>query len=163
MPTDPNTNGPETQGRSTSTDVIAEQLNELQDIELEGYALAVKKARNALFWTAGLIFVGELLSMAITIGEFDPVITIFAVVVSGIFVALALWTKKKPYTALVSGLIAFILYILLVVVVNGMVNGAEGVAKGLFSGIIVKVIILVNLIRPLKDAKALQTARENRF
>jgi multisubunit Na+/H+ antiporter MnhE subunit len=34
---------------------------------------------------------------------------IIALIESGIFVALAVWTKKKPYTAIVAGLITFIL------------------------------------------------------
>ena len=146
-----------------SPDVIADHFNELQQIELEGYELAVRKARNALFWTAGLILFWELFSMYRAINDFDPTIVIFAFVTAGIFAGLGFWTKKKPYTALVTGLAAFIFYILLVVTLNGLVNGAAGVAAGLFSGIIVKVVILVNLIRPLKDAKALQQARENRF
>ena len=146
-----------------SPDVIADQMNQLRQIELEGYELAVKKARNALFWTAGLILFWEMVSMYRTLDDFDPAIITFAVVVAGIFVGLALWTKKKPYTALVSGIIAFVAYILLAVVANGMVEGSTGVVKALLSGILVKVIIFVNLIRPLKDAKALQEGMKTRF
>ena len=146
-----------------SPDIIAEQMNELRQIEMEGYELAVKKARNALFWTGGLILFWELLTMYRTLQEFDPAVMIFAVVVAGIFIGLGFWTKKKPYTALVTGLIAFIAYILLAVVANTVVSGASGLAAALFSGIIVKVIIFVNLIRPLKDAKALQEGMKTRF
>lgn len=146
-----------------STDVIADSMNELRQIEIEGYELAVKKARNALYWTAGLIVFWEMVYMFRAFNTIDPAITIFALAVGAIFVGLALWTKKKPYTALVSGIVAFIAYILLAVLANGYTDGAEGVAKALVSGIIVKVIIFVNLIRPLKDAKALQEAITNRY
>jgi hypothetical protein len=36
------------------------------------------------------------------------------------------------------------------------------ILKALFGGIIVRIIILVNLIRPLKDAKQLQLAKEGK-
>lgn len=143
--------------------VIADYANELKQIEIEGYEQAVRKARNALFWAGGLIFLGEMIAMY---GEglgFQPLLLAIALVEAGIFIGLALWTKKRPYTAVVSGLIAFIGIILFSVIVNGMVDGSAGVLKALFGGIIVKVVILVNLILPLKDAKALQEARKQQF
>jgi hypothetical protein len=153
----------EQQQPGTSNDVIADQLNDLRQAELEGYELAVKKARNALFWTAGLILFWELVTMYRTLAEFDPGITAFAVIVAAIFAGLALWTKKKPYTALIAGIIAFVAYILLAVVANGYVDGTTGAFKALVSGIFIKVIIFVQLIRPLKEAKELQAARAQRF
>jgi hypothetical protein len=143
--------------------VISEYASELKQVEMEGYELAVRKARNALFWAGGLIFLGEMISMFGQGLGFQPILFAVALVEAGIFIALAFWTKKKPYTAVVTGLIAFIGIILLSVIVNGMVEGSAGVLKALFGGIIVKVIILVNLILPLKDAKALQEAMKQRF
>lgn len=140
--------------------VIAQELDDLKEIELQAYENAVRKARNALYVTAALIFVWEMIGMFSQGGSFDPVIVGIAAVISGIFVALALWTKKKPYTALIVGLCAFIGYIGLVVLANGMVEGSTGVAKGLFSGIFIKAIIIINLVRPLKEAKELQAARQ---
>ncbi|PZR22843.1 MAG: hypothetical protein DI535_25390 [Citrobacter freundii] len=140
--------------------VIAQELDDLKQIELQAYENAVKKARNALYVTAALIFIWEMIGMFSQGGSFDPVIVGIAAVISGIFVALALWTKKKPYTALIVGLCAFIGYIALVVFANGMVEGSAGVAKGLISGIFIKIIIIVNLVRPLKEAKELQAARQ---
>ena len=143
--------------------VIAEYANELKQIEIEGYELAVRKARNALFWAGGLIFLGEMISMFGQGLGFQPILFLIAIAEAGIFIGLAFWTKKKPYTAVLTGLIAFIAIILLSVIVNGMVDGSAGVLKALFGGIIVKVIILVNLILPLKDAKALQEAKKQEF
>ena len=143
--------------------VISEYASELKQLEMEGYELAVRKARNALFWAGGLIFLGEMISMFGQGLGFQPILFAVALVEAGIFIALAFWTKKKPYTAVVTGLIAFIGILLLSVIVNGMVEGSAGVLKALFGGIIVKVIILVNLILPLKDAKALQEAMKQRF
>ncbi|MCW3119223.1 MAG: hypothetical protein JWM28_3305 [Chitinophagaceae bacterium] len=144
-------------------DVIADYASGLQQIEVEGYERAVRKARNALFWAGGLIFASEMINMFKTESGFSLLIFIIALVEAGIFVALAFWTKKKSYTAVIMGLIAFIGIIILSVIGNGMDEGGVGVLKGLFSGIIVKVAILVNLILPLKDAKALQKAKEQEF
>jgi peptidoglycan/LPS O-acetylase OafA/YrhL len=141
-------------------DVIADHFDELRQIELEGYELAVKKARNALFWVAALIMFWELYASYRQTGTFELEVTLFAAFVSGIFLLLAFWTKTKPYTALISGIIAFILYKLLVVGVNGYLEGGEGILKGLMSGIIFTIFIFVQLFRPLKDAKELQKAKE---
>ncbi|MBL7742908.1 MAG: hypothetical protein JNN00_05465 [Chitinophagaceae bacterium] len=142
--------------------VIADYADELKQIEMESYETAVKKARNALFWTAGLVFLGEMISMLRGETGFDPIIFVIALIEAGIFVALALWTKKKPYTAVVTGLIAFLGIIALSAVAFGILEGAAGVMKALISGIIVKVIILVTLIKALSDARALQKAKEER-
>jgi len=115
-----------------------------------------------LFWAAGLILLGEVIVYARSGLEIDAIgISIIAVIV-GTFIGLALWTKKKPYTAIVSGIIAFILYILFVAIANGYVEGAMGVIKGLFGGFIVKILIFIALIRPLSDAKELQKAKEEK-
>ena len=141
-------------------DSIADYHNDVRIIELEGYALRVKKARNALFLTAALVFLGEMIGMYIAGGEFNIYVLIIALFEAGIFVALALWTKKKPYSAVTGGLIAFIGIMLIAAVAGAYESGAAGFLKAVFGGIIVKVIILVTLIRALADSKALQEARE---
>lgn len=141
-------------------DSIADYHNDVRTIELEGYALGVKKARNALFLTAALVFLGEMIAMYITGGEFNIYIFIIALFEAGIFVALALWTKKKPYYAVMGGLIGFIGIMLIAAAVAAYENGAVGFIKAVFGGIIVKAIILVTLIRALTASKALQEAIE---
>lgn len=143
--------------------VIADYANELKQIEMEGYETAVRKARNALFWAGGLIFFWEMIAMFRDSVGFDPVIFFIALVEGGIFVALGFWTKQKPYTAIICGLICFLGIILLSAVIYGLTEGGPGIVKALFSGILVKVLILVNLIRPIKDAKALQEAKKQSF
>lgn len=154
---------PENKNPDQQENVISEYANELKQIEMEGYEMAVRKARNALFWAGGLIFLGEMISMFRQGLGFQPILLLIALAEAAIFIGLAFWTKKKPYTAVVTGLIAFIGIILLGAIVNGMIKGSAGVLKALFGGIIVKVIILVNLILPLKDAKALQEGRKQQF
>jgi peptidoglycan/LPS O-acetylase OafA/YrhL len=143
--------------------VIADYANQLRKSEMEGLEMVVRKARNALFWAGGLIVFWELLAMYRSGLGFDPIDVILAFVIGGIFIALAFWTKKKPYTAVVCGLIWFICIILLTIVTNGIAEGSSGVMKAIVSGIIIKVIILVNLIRPLGEAKALQQAMKEQY
>jgi len=149
--------------QSQKQDVIANEFNELRQIEMEGYETAVRKARNVLFLAGALIFVGEMVSMYRTYGDFDLTVFIIALVEAGLFVALALWTKSKPYTAVVSGLVLFIVIIILSAVFNGMADGAEGLFKALIGGFIWKIIILVTLIKGMADAKSLQEAKKNTF
>jgi hypothetical protein len=151
----PGTNEPNQQ-----KDVIADYADELQQIEIEGYERAVKKARNALFWAGGLYFFWEMIGMFTAGGGFNLIWLVVALVEAGIFIGLAFWTKTKPYTAVLTGLFVFLGLIALSAVSYAMQEGSLGIFKALFSGIIVKVIIIINLILPLKDAKALQEAKK---
>jgi hypothetical protein len=153
---------PETNDPAQQKDVIADYASELQQIEMEGYERAVKKARNALFWAGGLYFFWEMIGMFRSETSFNLIWFIIAIIEAGIFIALALWTKSKPYTAVLIGLVYFILLIILSAFASAVEEGSMGVFKALFGGIIVKVIIIVNLILPIKDAKALQEAKKNR-
>ena len=141
------------------TDITAYH-DHIRDSELMQFEAGVKKARNALFWAGGLIFLGEMIAMARAQNGFDPYIFGIAVVEAGIFIALGLWTKKKPYTAIVTGLIAFILIMIFATVVAGMLQGAEAAGRILAGGIVVKILIVVALVRPIKNARELQRAKE---
>ena len=141
--------------------LVADFHDEVRQIQLEGYALTVKKARNALFWAAGLILLGEFIGLGRSGQAPDPISIGIIVFIVGIFIALALWTKKKPYTAIICGIIAFCLYLALNVVAFAYLEGSDGILKSIFSGIFIKVFILIALIRPLKDAKELQQSKEN--
>jgi hypothetical protein len=144
-------------------DIIADYANEIQQIQMEGNERSIRKARNALFWAGGIIFFWEMFAMFRAGEGIDPISVGFALIIGGAFIALGFWTRKKPYSAIMVGLVVFIAYLALVVVVNGMVEGGVGVLKALVSGLILKVIILVNLILPIKDAKELQEARKQSF
>ena len=155
---EPNQDAPQ---EPVQQDLITDYHADIHQIELEGYELRVKKARNALFWAAGLILLGQVfVYVSSHVEEIDPISVSVALAIVGTFIGLAIWTKKKPYSAIITGLIVFILYILLVVVTNGIVYGAEGVFKSLIGWFLIKIFIFVALIRPLKDAKELQKIKE---
>jgi hypothetical protein len=132
---------------------ISDYFDGLKEVEMQGYESGVRRARTVLFVTAGLVFVGELVSMAISGVKFTSTLAGIAFIESGIFVGLGLWTKRKPYTAIVIGLILFIGLWILAIVGSGF--------RGAISGIIVRVIIISYLISALKPAKAWEEAKRN--
>jgi hypothetical protein len=75
---------------------------------------------------------------------------------AGIFVALALWTKRKPYSAAVCGIIAFIGIYALAFAGNLIASDLGTAVKSLLGGFIFKIIVLVTLFQALKNAKAVQ-------
>lgn len=146
-------------------DVIAEYANEQQQLDMMTYSTSVKKARTALFVAGALIFIGEMIGMSRTYGQFEPLVFGIAVFEAAIFIALGFWTKKKPYTAIITGIVVFILLVILAPILISVLlyEGQLDLLQSIFSGIIIKVIILVNLISPLKDAKALQEGQKKQF
>src|SRR5436190_14222523 len=100
-------------------DVIADYYEGVKDLEMQGYETGIKTARNALFVTAALVFIGEIVGASIQGLELTPLLIGIAVLEAGVFVGLALWTKKKPYSAIITGLILFILMWVAAIILNG--------------------------------------------
>ncbi len=137
-------------------DLLTGELDGIRQIEIEGYEQGVKKARNTLFVIAALVFAGELIMMAIAETGIFLEGVIIALVEAGIFVGLALWTKKKPYTAIVVGIVVYIGLWALTAFIDPL---------NIVKGILVKIIILGYLFKSLPDAKELQRVKteENLF
>ncbi|MCU0333781.1 MAG: hypothetical protein MUF62_01885 [Chitinophagaceae bacterium] len=113
------------------------------------YDKYIRQARNALFIVAAVQFLfGAFLTYQ---SNEEPIVAWigFAVVafVSALFFGLGLYTKKKPYTAILIGLILYISLLLLDVVTN---------PASIFKGIILKALIIFYLARSLGDAKEAQ-------
>jgi len=136
-----------------SENEIADYYDGVKKLEIKGYETGIKKARTALFVTAGLLLLGEIISGSAIDFAFTPLMIGIIVFEVGIFIALALWTKTKPYTAIITGIIIFILLWGASIALLG--------GKAVYSGIIVKIIIIVNLISALKPAKAWEDAKKN--
>jgi hypothetical protein len=129
-----------------SGDEIADYYDGVKKLEMEGHQTGIKKARNALFITAAVLLLGEIITASMTNAEWTPLMIGVIVVEVGTFIALAFWTKSKPYTAIIVGIILFILlWVLAIATVGG---------RAAYSGIIVRIIILSVLISALKPAKA---------
>jgi len=141
-----------------SEDVISDYYDGVKQLEKEGYETGIKKARNALFITAGLFLIWEAIAIGrigIPISQLPPAFIAIVVAEVGSFIALAFWTKTRPYTAIVVGIILFVLLWVLAVVVS------EDKTKAITGGIIVRIIILVNLISALKPAKGWEDIKKN--
>ena len=113
------------------------------DYSMEGYDKPIRRARTMLFIIAGL----QLVILAFMAGGNDESnwITIaIGVFVALVFVILGIWTRKKPFAAL---LIALIFYIALM--------AGDGILDpmSLFRGIIFKIAVIVLLILGLRNAK----------
>jgi hypothetical protein len=134
-------------------DVISNYYEGVKELEIQGYETGIKKARNALFVTAGLLLLGEIIAASSIGMELTPLAIGIIVFEVGIFIGLALWTKSKPFSAIIIGLIIFILLWIASIAVNGF--------SAAYSGIIVRIIIIVNLVSAIKYAKAWEDAKKN--
>ena len=132
--------------------VISEYVDGVKKMEMQGYESGIKTASTALFVTAFLVLLGEVLSVSMAGLEWTPLMIGVVAIEVGIFIALALWTKTKPYTATVVGLIVFILYWIAAIALNG--------GEAAYKGIIVKVIIIVTLVQAIKPAKAWEDTKK---
>jgi hypothetical protein len=157
---DQNLQQPESEGQK---DLISDYANEVRQMDLEYAQSGIRKARNALFFAGVMIFISEIVSVFQGGYGFTWYLLLIALVEGGIFVALALWTKKKPYYAVVGGIIAFIGIMLFSVAVNAYADGWGGGIKALVGGFIFKIFILVALFRALSDAKSVQAAQKEVF
>lgn len=131
---------------------ISDYVDGVKKMEMQGYESGIKKARTALFVTAFLVLLGEVLTMSMSGLEWSPLVVGIIAIEVGIFVALAFWTKTKPYTATVVGLIVFVLYWIAAIALNG--------TEAAYKGIIVKVIIIVTLVQAIKPAKAWEDTKK---
>jgi hypothetical protein len=132
---------------------ISDYYDRVKQIEMQGYESGVRKARTALFVTAAILFASELLTALISNIPVTPTLIIIAVIESGVFIALALWTKTRPYAAILTGLVLFIGLWILAIVIAG--------TSGAIGGILVRIIIISYLVSAIKPAKAWEELKKN--
>ena len=120
-----------------------ESIFQESDYSMEGYDKHIRRARNALFFVAAV----QAISIFFVKEDDDNVrnITIgILVFIALVFVGLALWTKKRPYTALITALALYGSLLIL---------DAVGDPSTLIKGIFLKIAIVVSLITGLRNAK----------
>lgn len=117
------------------------------DFDIREHDKQIRQARNTIFIVAAIQFLFGIVS-GYQIGS-ETGWLVFAVTgfIAIIFLALGIWTKKKPYTAI---LIALILYSSLLAI--DLIIQPSTVLKG----IIIKLFIIGYLIRGLGKAKEAQ-------
>jgi len=115
----------------------------------QGYDKHIKQARNAIFAVAIIITISVLI-LAFSNSAYNEYLwldlVVYGIFVSG-FVLLGLWTKKKPYYAIVGALILYAIFIAM----NAILD-----ISTLYKGIIIKIIIIVLLVKGINDAKEAQ-------
>jgi hypothetical protein len=122
-----------------------------EDLSMEGYDKPVKTGRIILF----IIALGQ--AAGIFLAPKEPGIVRTTVIASSIFVALifialAFWTSRKPFDAIITGLIVYSALIIL----NAVLDPAT-----IINGIILKVVIYVLLISALSNAREVQRWKDS--
>ena len=132
---------------------ISDYYEGVKKLEMQGHESVIKKARNALFVAAGSLLLGEVISASTSGLGFTPLTIAIIVGEVAVFVGLGLWTKTKPFTAIIIGLIIYILLWILVI--------ATADVKAAVSGIIIRIAIIGYLISAIKPAKAWEDAKKS--
>jgi len=122
------------------------------EFSLEGYDKSIKNARNALFVVAAIQVIFGIISAAAIGGDEALPLIIVTSVIGIVFFLLGLWTKSKPYTAILIGLILFV-----------SLHVIEAIAEpsSIGKGIIMKVLVIVYLVKSINDAKEAQEMKKN--
>jgi hypothetical protein len=111
----------------------------VKEIDLADLNKKVKTACNSLYWIAGIICLSSILGFFTLEDENEIVIfLVTTVILVGAFLALAVWSKTKPATALISGLSLYV-----IIQVLNMIGEPSSIARG----IIFKVLIIGYLIK----------------
>ena len=132
----------------------------LSAVQIAMHRQSLKKARNLLFYVGGAVLVMTLAVVRISYKEFN---TGFAIMVSiGVlsaagFVALALWIKRKPYTAVVASMITSFMYLILIVALVIWLFGIDGLRLA-GTILLLPIALIIMLSRHLRKARELQRA-----
>lgn len=114
------------------------------DWNMQGYDKHIRNARIMLYIVAGL----QLLPILLLPGGIDEnaraILIGLQIFFAAVFVGMAIWTKYKPYAALLTATIFF----LSIWILGAIINPAS-----IFSGILIKVILMILLILGLRNAR----------
>lgn len=123
------------------------------EFNLEGYDQHIRQARKTLFIAAGILLINAIILFAKYPFDMEAMwldYLLWTIYIGG-FIALGFWTKKKPYYAIVGGLILMGVFI----VVNALIEPLS-----MLSGIIFKIAVVLFLTKGLGDAKEAQQMKE---
>lgn len=129
---------------------LIEQTNKIAAKE---DAKEVNNARTTLFVITGLyILIG--IYEAFIMSEHALIFGVIDWIVAGIFLGLALFSFKQPFTALLSGLIVYVTILLLLALTD---------PSTLFHGIIWKLAIIYYLIMGIKISRNMESRKTDAF
>lgn len=131
----------------------AETIFTPEEFSMNGYDKHIRQARNACFIGAGLLLINALLLFSkypFDIEIFWLDYLLWTIYIGG-FIACGIWTKHKPYYAIIGGMIILVLFI----IINAIIEPAT-----IISGLLFKIGIAVALIKGLQDARQAQQMKE---
>lgn len=142
---------PRDRARRPLTPERIEEIKKIKEkIQLKEDQKDLKTATRWLFITAiilGVSFILNLINNTSTIKTFNSIGLLVYLAIElvpiAIFIALGVWSKTKPYSATLTGLIVFTVIIFLNVLLD---------SSSIFSGILFKFLIYVFLIQGLRVA-----------
>ncbi|MBN2728150.1 MAG: hypothetical protein JXR53_02915 [Bacteroidales bacterium] len=102
---------------------------------------AVKRGRIVLYLLAGFNLLVGIIMWLITD---DISILIGSIIGAGIYFALAEWSKKKPFPAILIGFFVYIVFML----INAIID-----PNTLYQGLIIKIVIILGFVYGFKGAK----------
>ncbi len=123
------------------------------EFTVQQYDKHIRQARNAIFAVAIILALSVILMVAASPGNYEYLwfdILLWSAFIA-VFIGLGLWTKKKPYYAIVSALVLYGFFIAF----NAYLDSST-----IMKGILVKIIIIVFLIKGLRDAKEAQRLKD---
>lgn len=124
----------------------------INEIDLQDYKDKMRKGRNSLYYVGGALFVGTLIEVGTAPDKSNAGFIIgFGAVIMGIFIALAAWSKAKPFAAMVSGASLWGV----IMILNAIVNPIS-----IIQGIVVKIIIIGLLVNGIRAAIAAEKIKK---
>lgn len=136
------------------TSTAPESIFTEQEFSMQGYDKHIRQARNAIYAVAVLLAI-NLVIYAFNIPEgyeyFWLDLVVWMAFIAG-FVSLAVYTKRKPYYAIVAALCLYAAFIILNAVID---------ISTLYSGVIFKIIIIVLLVKGINNAREAQAMQDN--
>jgi len=136
-----------------STENNAETIFTPEEFSMEGYDKHIRQARNACFIAAGLLLINAIILFSQYTFDVEVLwldYLLWAIYIGG-FIACGIWTKRKPYYAIIGGLLILALFI----IINAILAPSS-----IISGWLFKIAIAVALIKGLQDAKQAQQMKE---
>lgn len=129
-----------------------EILSEMEDQRRQA---SHKQVTKYLFQIVSLFVIREFIFILKTGGIANKNSFIYVSVLSGIFVALALWSKVKPYLAALSGLCIFIGFVILSISSWVLGYGAEAIPKSFLLNLLFDFYIIILLSTAISKSKQL--------
>lgn len=138
-------------GENTSKE--PESIFSGEEFSMDGYDKHIRHARNALYVSAVILLINVLILNSRHPESYEYAWLdwlVYGLFIIG-FVALALWTKSKPYYAIIGGMLLFALFLLLQLWID---------AGSLFKGLLWKIFVAVYLVKGLSNAREAQELRD---